>query len=62
MEISASNTDPITHAVVLQGRYTVNVNIPALSARYRFWQVFLPPTDDWVPNRGDRKVQSPMPA
>ena len=36
MNISANNTDPITHAVVLQGNYSVDVNIVALSAHYRF--------------------------
>jgi long-chain fatty acid transport protein len=36
MNISANNTDPITHAVVLQGSYDVAVDIVALSARYRF--------------------------
>lgn len=36
MNISANNTDAITHAVVLQGSYSVGVDIVSLSARYRF--------------------------
>jgi hypothetical protein len=36
MNISANNTDAITHAVMLQGFYNVSVNVVALSAHYRF--------------------------
>ncbi|HUE66121.1 MAG TPA: hypothetical protein VMO78_17250 [Rhizomicrobium sp.] len=35
MNISVNYTDPITHAVVLQGNHGVDVNIVALGARYR---------------------------
>jgi long-chain fatty acid transport protein len=34
MNVSVNNTDPITHAVVLNGKYDVNVDILALSFRY----------------------------
>jgi long-subunit fatty acid transport protein len=34
MNVSVNNTDPITHAVVLNGRYDVNVDILSLSFRY----------------------------
>lgn len=36
MDISANNTDPVTHAVVLRGRYDVNVDIVSFSLRYRY--------------------------
>ena len=36
MNSSANNTDPFTHAVVLNGTYRVDVDIVALSARYRY--------------------------
>lgn len=35
MDISANNTDPITHAVVLHGQYDVNVDIVSFSLRYK---------------------------
>jgi long-chain fatty acid transport protein len=34
MNSSLNNTDPITHAVVLNGKYDINVDILALSFRY----------------------------
>jgi len=36
MDISANNTDPVTHAVVLHGHYDVNVDILSLSLRYQY--------------------------
>lgn len=36
MDISANNTDPITHAIVLKGQYDVAVDILALSVHYRY--------------------------
>lgn len=36
MDISANNTDPITHLVVLRGRYDVNVDVVSFSLRYRY--------------------------
>ena len=36
MNISANNTDPITHVVVLHGQYDVNVDVVAFSVRYRY--------------------------
>jgi long-subunit fatty acid transport protein len=33
---SNNNTDPFTHAVVLHGIYRVDVNLFALSARYKY--------------------------
>ena len=34
MNVSVNNTDPITHAVVLNGKFDVNVELVALSFRY----------------------------
>jgi long-chain fatty acid transport protein len=36
MDVSANNTDSITHAVVLKGRYDIAVDIVAFSAHYKF--------------------------
>lgn len=36
MNSSSNNTDPFTHAVVLHGIYRVDVNLFALSARYKY--------------------------
>jgi hypothetical protein len=35
MNGSVNNTDPLTHAVTLNGHYNVNVDVIALSLRYR---------------------------
>jgi long-chain fatty acid transport protein len=35
MNASINNTDPLTHAVTLNGRYNVNVDVVALSLRYK---------------------------
>ena len=36
MSKSLNNTDPITHAVVLNGKYNVGVDVLAFSLRYRY--------------------------
>jgi hypothetical protein len=36
MDVSANNTDSITHAVVLKGRYDIAVDIVAFSVHYKF--------------------------
>ena len=36
MSKSLNNTDPITHAVVLNGKYTVAVDVVAFSMRYKY--------------------------
>ena len=36
MNVSANNTDPITHVVTLHGQYDVNVDILSFSVRYRY--------------------------
>jgi hypothetical protein len=35
MSKSLNNTDPFTHAIVLNGKYTIAVDIAALSFRYK---------------------------
>ena len=35
MNGSVNNTDPLTHAVTLNGHYNVNVDVISLSLRYR---------------------------